>query len=198
MKITTVHPDNLLVETAVTDRRLLAESLLDHYFAVIHRLALSILRDDDEADDVAQDTFITALRRIDRYDPGTNMRAWLSTIAINLCRDRLRRQKARLKWRDLWSKTQSGGAARSRDPESRHIRFEANATLWRSVYTLDEKHRLPIILRYVNGLSVGEVAEILQVPEGTIHSRLHYASKKLAAALVGADVESLVMELFNE
>lgn len=197
MKLITVHPDHLLTDSSVDQQRL-AESLLDHYFGPIHRLALSILQDGDAADDVAQDTFIIALRHIDRYDPGTNMRAWLSTIAVNLCRDKLRRQKSRLKWRDLWSKSQSAGSERWRDPETRHIRFEANATLWKSVYALDEKHRLPIILRYVNGFSVREVAELLQVAEGTIHSRLHYASRKLATALVNADAESLVLELFNE
>lgn len=193
----TVQPDKLL-ESSSFDHSLLAESLLDHYFATIHRLALSILQDEDEADDVAQDTFITALRRIDRYEAGTNMRAWLSTIAVNLCRDRLRRQKARLKWRDLWAKNQAHHSNRSRDPESRHIRSEANTALWRSVYALDEKHRLPIVLRYVNGFSVREVADILQVAEGTIHSRLHYASKKLATVLTDRETDALVLELFNE
>jgi RNA polymerase sigma-70 factor (ECF subfamily) len=197
MRSTIVEPNQLL-RTGSADRQLLAESLLDSYFADVHRLALSILRDDDEADDVAQDTFITALRHIDRYDPGTNLRAWLSTIAVNLCRDRLRRRNSRLRWRDLWSREQRSPASPSRNLESLHVRREANAALWASVNALDEKHRLPIILRYANGFSIREVADALHVPEGTVHSRLHHAIKKLASALTGTDSEALMMELFND
>lgn len=190
-----VEPDQLL-QTGMTDRRLLAESLLDYYFAGIHRLAFSILRDEAEADEVAQDTFIKALRHIDRYDPDTNMRGWLSTIAVNLCRDRLRRQKSRA--RRLWTGAQPQSDGQSRHLEARYVRHEANTALWMSVNALDEKHRLPIVLRYANGLSIREVADVLSIPEGTVHSRLHHACKKLALALSGTDAEALVMELFNE
>jgi RNA polymerase sigma-70 factor (ECF subfamily) len=192
-----VEPDFLLREGGA-DRQVLAESLLNSHFGDVHRLALSIMGDADDADDVAQETFITALRHIDRYDPGTNLRAWLSTITVNLCRDRLRRQKARNRWRDLFTGGQRPPNERPRHMETRHIRREANAALWASVNALDEKHRLPVILRYANGFSVREVAQALRIPEGTVHSRLHHAIKKLAATLTGTDAEALVMELFNE
>lgn len=192
-----VEPDQLL-RTGSIDRQQLAESLLNCCFADIRRLALSILHDDDEADDVAQDTFIAALRHIDRYDPGTNMRGWLSTIAVNLCRDRLRRQKTRLRWRELFAGSQRPPSQRPRHLEARHVRREANAALWASVNALDEKHRLPVVLRYANGFSVREVADTLNIPEGTVHSRLHHAIKKLAATLTNTDSEALVRELFND
>jgi RNA polymerase sigma-70 factor (ECF subfamily) len=192
-----VEPDQIL-RAGSSDRQLLAESLLSYHFADMHRLALTILRDDDEADDIAQETLITALRHIDRYDPGTNMRAWLSTIAVNLCRDRLRRQNSRLRWRELFAGSHRPPSDKSHHLEARHVRREANAALWASVNALDEKHRLPIILRYANGFSTREVAETLRIPEGTVHSRLHHAMKKLASALSGPDVEALVMELFND
>jgi RNA polymerase sigma-70 factor (ECF subfamily) len=192
-----VEPDQIL-RTGSVDRQVLAESLLSYHFADIHRLALTILRDDDEADDIAQETLITALRHIDRYDPGTNLRAWLTTIAVNLCRDRLRRQNSRLRWRELFAGGNRPSSDKGRHPETRHVRREANAALWASVNALDEKHRLPVILRYANGFSTREVAEALRIPEGTVHSRLHHAIKKLATALSGPDVEALVMELFND
>ncbi len=190
-----VEPDQLL-RTGRADRQLLAESLLDYYFAGIHRLALSILRDEAEADEVAQDTFINALHHIDRYNPDTNMKSWLSTIAVNLCRDRLRRQKSRVRW--LWAGAHRQSAGQSRNLEARYVRHEANSTLWSSVNALDEKHRLPIVLRYANGLSIREVTDVLSIPEGTVHSRLHHACKKLALALTGTEAEALVMELFND
>lgn len=197
MRSTIVEPEQFL-RAGSADRQLLAESLLDHYFAPVHRLALSILHDEDAADDVAQDTFIVALRQIGRYEPGTNLRAWLSTITVNLCRDRLRRQRARSRWNALWGGAQRPPETRARGLEARQVRHEANAALWQSVNALDEKHRLPIVLRYANGLSIREVADVLSIPEGTVHSRLHHACKKLAATLAAADAEALVLELFNE
>lgn len=193
----TLEPDQLLREGA-SRKHLLAESLLDQHYADIHRLALSILHDDAAADDAAQDTFITALRHIDRYEPGTNLRGWLSTITVNLCRDRLRRRNSRQRWGALWLGRQRDPVAQSRHLESRHMRNEANRALWAAVNALDEKHRLPVILRYANDLSIREVAEALRIPEGTVHSRLHHASKKLAAALGGSESETLVMELLND
>jgi RNA polymerase sigma-70 factor (ECF subfamily) len=197
MRQLVIEPDRLLRQGQV-DRQLLAQSLLDHYFAPVHRLALSILGDEAEADDVAQETFITALRRLDRYDPQTNLKAWLSTIAVNLSRDKLRRHKARQRWSDLWHGAQRHSGGRARDVEDGQLARAATAALWSAVNALDEKHRLPVILRYANGYAVREIAAVLQVPEGTIHSRLHHACRKLAVALGEPDTEALVMELFND
>jgi RNA polymerase sigma-70 factor (ECF subfamily) len=197
MRQLVIEPDRLLRQGQV-DRQLLAQSLLDHYFAPVHRLALSILADEAEADDVAQETFITALRRLDRYDPQTNLKAWLSTIAVNLSRDRLRRRKARQRWSDLWHGAQRHPGERARDVEDGQLARAATAALWAAVNDLDEKHRLPVILRYANGYAVREIAAVLQVPEGTIHSRLHHACRKLAVALGEPDTTALVMELFND
>lgn len=191
-----IEPDQLLRQ-GKQDHQLLAQSLLDHYFAPIHRLALSMLGDEDEADDVVQETFITALRRLDRYDSGTNLKAWLSTIAVNLCRDRLRRRKARQRWSELWSGAQRA-AGRARGVEEGQLARAASSALWAAVNALDEKHRIPVLLRYANGYSIREIAGVLNVPEGTVHSRLHHACRKLAAALGNADTEALVMELFND
>ena len=191
-----IEPDQLLRQEQV-DPQLLAQSLLDHYFASVHRLALSMLGDEAEADDVAQDVFITALRRLDRYDSGSSLKAWLSTITINLGRDRLRRRKARERWHGLWFGAQRQ-VDRLRDVEDGHLAQAASGALWLAVNALDEKHRLPILLRYANGYSVREIAGVLQIPEGTVHSRLHHACRKLAVTLGNADTEALVMELLND
>jgi RNA polymerase sigma-70 factor (ECF subfamily) len=63
------------------------------------------------------------------------------------------------------------------------IRDETQAQLWAAVDDLDEKHRLPVILFYVHELSVPEISVILGVNSGTVHSRLHYARKQLAARI---------------
>ncbi|MRR28960.1 hypothetical protein EG834_01185, partial [bacterium] len=62
-------------------------------------------------------------------------------------------------------------------------------TLQRSIAALDEKHRLPILLRYVHCMSIQEISQALRLSEGTIHSRLHYAHLKLRNQLSGFDQE---------
>ena len=64
-------------------------------------------------------------------------------------------------------------------PEEAAAQNEAHRQLWQAVDSLDEKHRLPVILRYVHELTVAEIAASLGTNEGTIHSRLHYARKAL-------------------
>jgi RNA polymerase sigma-70 factor (ECF subfamily) len=64
-------------------------------------------------------------------------------------------------------------------PESKAIQNEADKKLWQAIHTLDEKHRIPIILRYYHDLPVNEIAEMLGVPNGTVHSRLNHARERL-------------------
>ena len=72
-----------------------ATTLVSQYYDYIHRLAIYLLGDPADADDVCQDTFIDALLYIDRYSPGTNLRAWLSKIAVHKCQRVIRIRKIR-------------------------------------------------------------------------------------------------------
>lgn len=88
----------------------------------MHYLAYSVLGDADEADDAVQETIIRALGRIERYQPGSNMKAWLSSIVFNQCRDMVRRRKARsglrsgLAWFTISSLSQDDSASVSEPP----------------------------------------------------------------------------------
>jgi RNA polymerase sigma-70 factor (ECF subfamily) len=110
------------------------------------------------------------------------LKSWLSTIVINVARDLLRRQAVRhrlenlLGWSGLFPQKQEA-------PEHTYLQQESSSALWQAVNSLDEKHRLPVVLRFVLGMAVGEIAAVLELSEGTIHSRLHYAVRKLQARL---------------
>jgi RNA polymerase sigma-70 factor (ECF subfamily) len=69
------------------------------------------------------------------------------------------------------------------DPEAVAIQNESDAELWNAVAALDEKHRLPVILRYYQGFSTAEIAQLLGISEGTVHSRLFTARERLRAHL---------------
>lgn len=189
-------PDTILLQDTY-DLEQVAEAMIDRYYVTLHYLAYSILGDVDEADDAVQRALLRFLGRIDDYRPGNNMKAWLSSILINQCRDMIRRRKARQR---LTSGLQwiFAGQSPQKSPEERTVKEEARSTLWSEVDNLGEKHRLPIILRYVHNLSVAEIAQILQIRDGTVHSRLHYACRKLERQLMVDNCENLVKELFHE
>jgi len=157
----------------------LYEALMVDYYNIIYRLTNSILSDPHEADDAAQETFIQATTHFRDYQPGTQIKSWLAKIAINICRDKLRRMKRQKRLLDVlrlisWQMTQV-----SSTPEEVVILNERKRIIKSVIETLDDKHRLPVLLRYVQGMSISEIALVLGINEGTVHSRLHYAHLKL-------------------
>ena len=158
------------------------EFLLREYYPYIHRLALSILNDVHEADDVTQDTFVAAYHSLAGFRNESDPKTWLSAIAINASRGRLRKHKVR---QMLSNTLQSIHLLKSTppSPELVAIQHESDQYIWKIVEGLDDKHRLPVILRYVHDLKPPEIANILHVSQGTVHSRLHYARRKLYAQL---------------
>lgn len=153
-----------------------AETLVNQYYEYVYRLAFSILSDLAEADDVCQDAFIAALLHIDRYTPGTNLKAWLSKIAVNKCRAVLRKRKSR---RSMERAIQYIQRIFHNSPSTSVLQAERKNDIWSAVNLLSEKHRVPVILYYVYDLKIREIADILNIPAGTVSSRLHYAVKKL-------------------
>ena len=163
------------------------EALVQQYYTAIYRLALSMLNDPDEAQDATQEAFIAASLNLHRYRGESRLKTWLYAIALNTCRGHLRKRKARQTMRKTWQGLQSLLSAPT-TPEESAMRTETDAHLWDAIDALDEKHRLPVILRYAHSLTVPEIAHTLKLNEGTVHSRLHYARRKLQGYLVQADV----------
>jgi RNA polymerase sigma-70 factor (ECF subfamily) len=162
------------------------ERLVREHYTYIRRLALTILEDGSpeagaEADDAAQETFITVHRTLAGFRGDASLKTWLTTIAVNACRARLRKRKLRQRLQATLRGLHLSQWLAS--PEETAAQNEVHHQIWQVVDSLDEKHRLPVILRYVHELSVPEIAASLGVSEGTIHSRLHYARKTLLKRL---------------
>jgi RNA polymerase sigma-70 factor (ECF subfamily) len=159
------------------------ERLICQYQAGVFRIALSILEDVAEANEATQDTFIAVLANLKSYQERASFKAWIYTIALNTSRSRMRKKKtvARLKktleilFRVQLQKTNS--------PEEAVIQQERDGKLWKAIEKMNEKQRTPLILRYFHELSVAEIAEILRISEGTVHSRLFTAREYLRATL---------------
>ena len=161
------------------------EAFVAAHQQAIFRLAVSILDDPAEADEATQETFLAALRALPSYRGDAAFDTWLYRIAVNVCRGRLRRGRTWQRLKDAlqaaWRLT--GDAAEQ--PEAAAERGETQAAVWRAVQALGEKHRLPVILRYYHGLTTAEIAQVLAVNEGTVHSRLSIARDRLRLALRG-------------
>lgn len=156
------------------------ERLVHTHQAEVYRLALSILDDPDEADDATQEVFVAALRSLDSFRGDSSLKTWLFRITINLCRSRHQRDQRRTRLRQILERLFRADQAH---PESEAVRHEAESALWRAVRALDEKHRIPVILRYYHDLPAAEIAETLGIPVGTVHSRLNHARERLRARL---------------
>jgi RNA polymerase sigma-70 factor, ECF subfamily len=148
--------------------------VLVHQQAVF-RLAYLLLGDPDDAEDIAQETFLRAWKHLIRFDPTRPLRPWLLSIATNLARNRHRSVG-----RYVAALTR---ALRNEPPpaniEEKSAQHLESTELWKAVQTLNMADQQIVYLRYFLDLSVNETAEVLQVPSGTVKSRLSRALDRL-------------------
>ena len=159
------------------------ESLLDPYIGQYGRrlygLCRTLCRDPFDADDLYQETWLRALRHWDRYDPGRDFEPWITRICVNTYRSALRRL-ARAPVFDGFSSPEEKQARLDAVPAPEGEDFSA---LHAAVDALPEKLRLAVILFYFRDMDLASAAAALNIPPGTMKSRLNHARKKLKEAL---------------
>lgn len=187
------QPDALTTDLALdldgTFERLV-RAFQDRIFSFAHRLS----GNREDAEEIAQDAFVRAYRALSAYPPerirALALQAWLYRIALNVARNRFRGKRARLV--SLDSTVDTGEAARrAREapddprerPDSRLEDKQSRAGLAAIVAGLPERYRAPLVLRYVEGLKLEEVAAILEQPLGTAKSNVHRAVNLLRDAI---------------
>ncbi len=147
------------------------------------RLALSILDDPAEADDVAQEAFIKAIRGLSAYREDAGFKTWLYRIIVNSCLGRLRKKRARQRLGHLLTNLFFQAARDDTPPEKQAIQDESSQLVMQAVDSLDDAHRLPVVLRYYHELPIAQVAAILGVSTRTVHIRLKQANDRLREVL---------------
>jgi len=147
------------------------------------RLALSILDDPAEADDVTQDAFIKAIRGISAYRAEANFKTWLYRIIVNSCLGKLRKRRARQRLSRLVEDLFRLSPKVDVLPEKQVIQDESSQRVLLAVNRLDDAHRLPVVLRYYHELPIAQVAAILDVSPRTIHTRLKQAHDTMREVL---------------
>jgi RNA polymerase sigma-70 factor (ECF subfamily) len=158
------------------------DAVVRDYYPHVQRFAHSILNDPDEAEDAAQEAMIAAVNSLEKFRGESSFKTWLYGITLNICRGHLRKKRTRQTVANALTAFQLV-MGHQPTPEESAARNESERELWSAVDSLDEGHRMVVILRYVHELPVREIAEIMRLNEGTVHSRLHYARRTLARKL---------------
>ena len=155
------------------------EHLLAANMQRVQRAAVGWLGNEQEGREVAQDALLKAYKARDRYDPRRPFYPWLYTIVRNACRD----AAARRKHRAVSGLDSERVASTQPSALARLSQNEAEQRVHRAIATLREEQREILIMRHFQDLAYAEIATLLDLPEGTVMSRLYRARKALAAAL---------------
>lgn len=164
------------------------EPLVRAYEGEAQRVALAIMGDRDVANDAVQEAFIKAYRAMDRFELGRSFRPWFLQILRNQCRDMLRRRKAGFDTERM-TPVMAERLPSSSNPERARHAAEAREILWSALGRISVDHREVLVLKEIQGLNYGEIAETVGVPEGTVASRLYHARRALKQALEEMGVE---------
>jgi len=158
--------------------------------------AMRLTRSEADAQDLVQDAFLKAYRFYDRYEPGTNMRAWLLRVLTNTFINKYRRSSRERRVFDGDDAEPVGEGVMSRaamralhEPDGEAMRSLVSQEIQAALDELSEEHRLMIVLADVEELSYKEIADIVGCPIGTVMSRLHRARKQLQTRLLDHAIE---------
>jgi RNA polymerase sigma-70 factor, ECF subfamily len=156
---------------------------------VLFRVAMSITRNKPDAEDLVQDTMLRAFRSIERFD-GRHPRAWLLTIMRNAQINRVRRRRpGLLADPDESADRDAGMADDAAGPEQVAMDRRFDSVVEDAYQALPDKFREVVDLVDLAGLSYQEAAAVLEVPQGTVMSRLHRGRKRIRASLDDAGVQ---------
>lgn len=176
--------ERALVSEAQAGRREAREELARRVRGPAYVLALQLVGNRDDALDVAQDAMLRLFAHLGRVAPDRPLRPWLFAIVRNRARDLWRGRAARPEESvDARPDLSAHLASRTTDPEQSTAQNQRARRLWTAVGGLSPPHREILVLRDFHDLSYGEIAGVLDVPVGTVMSRLHRARSALRERL---------------
>ena len=186
--------DITLVERVRTGDQRAFKLLVERYQRKIYSVALGMLKDKEEARDVAQEAFVKVYRYIDHFKGDASFYTWLYRITVNICID-VMRKKGSTSGREAVEFDESVkmdmaeaniGAVGSRlgtNPQKSALRAELAQRITDAIHQIPEAHRKILLLREVEGMSYEDLARTLNIPKGTVMSRLFHARLKMQKIL---------------
>lgn len=178
--------DEALVAASRRGDREAFRGLVERYFRRIVAVATGMLRNREDAQDVAQEAFIKAYRNLGTFKGDSSFYTWLYRIAVNLCIDAQRREARAALSHDPGGSAPDDPQGResrdetpSADPFERVRERELGERVLAALAELTPEHRAVILLREIEGLSYEQISHVMQCAKGTVMSRLHYARRRL-------------------
>jgi RNA polymerase sigma-70 factor (ECF subfamily) len=186
--------DRELVERCLLKDQKGYQLLLDRYRRPVYGIVRRMVANDEEAQDLAQEAFIRAFRNLEQFDRNRSFSNWLFRIATNLCIDHHRKRK--IKTVPLVRTDRDGEEQREMDapdtgdtPAEEYSDRERGRRLSEVIESLPPLYRVVIQLRHIESRSYDEIAEILELPLGTVKARIHRAHRLLREKLVRRDYD---------
>ncbi|MGM0577838.1 MAG: RNA polymerase sigma factor [Myxococcota bacterium] len=188
------HADDAeIVEKVVAGDHRAFRILVERYERKVYTIAYGVLRNEDAAMDATQDAFVKVYKNLPRFKGDSSFYTWLYRIVVNLCIDKKRKQKraAEVEYED----TRSHGLGEAPtdgptlasihidNPAKAYARQELREHMEQALDALSDAHREILLLREVEGLAYEDIADTLDIPKGTVMSRLYHARKNFQKAL---------------
>jgi RNA polymerase sigma-70 factor (ECF subfamily) len=188
VELTDFLPDNPLVQRVLAGEVELYEILVHRHSQRVYRAARAILRDDEEAADVTQETFVRAYRKLVQFKGRARFTTWLTKIAVHEARARRRKGRTRFVARRELAHVNPGvgGTDPSVDPERDVLSREVRRLLEAAIEDLPEVYRTVFVLRVVEDMSTAQTAEVLSISSDAVRTRLIRARALLRAKLHAA------------
>ena len=171
------------------------EALYDRYKGQVFRTALAITRDQDAAEDLLQECMVRLHRSLASLDDNQPLAPWLYRVTVNLCYNWLTRKRRWLQ--SLEEAVEWLSALPQPSPLQIVEQREVRTVIEQAINSLSLDQRVTLVLYYLNGLSIEEVAFVLDCPLGTVKSRLHYGRQNLRRRLLseGRALQEMAYEL---
>ena len=167
-----------LIKMTSNNKEQCFETLVRPLKTRLYKTGMAILNNDDDVCDAIQETLISAYYKLDSLKNESYFATWITRIMINKCYDIIKRNK---KIASINQKLEQN------ENETYYDNYEEDSTVKKALEALPEELRLVAVLYYYDSFSIKEIADICDLPEGTVKSRLFRAKEKIYTALKGGD-----------
>lgn len=158
------------------------ENTTCQYMDTLYNAALRMTKNESDAKDLVQDTYLRAYRFFDKFETGTNVKAWLFAILKNTYINAYKKRRKEPEWIDVSTAEESGELTTKITPEDEVINNLLDDDIAAAIDALPNEFRI-CVMADINGFTYREIAKIIERPIGTVMSRLHRGRKLLKKAL---------------
>lgn len=178
----TLTDESLMISISQGDKKAFDEIYTRYSGPLLGFFINKLWKDREKSEDFVHDIFAKIIKKPESFDPSRKFKTWLYSVANNMCKNEYKKQEVR---KDTTSGLDNHYSLKD---DSSNVLSEVQDSQFRdefevSLHALDIKHKEVFELRHVNGLSIKEIAEVLVISDGTVKSRLFYATKYLSESL---------------